>query len=390
MTDTSPKRPIDDETLIAQGLHYADAATGAVMPPIHMATTYARDADYALINAEHSYSRAQNPTYLLAENMLATLERAERALLFASGMAAATAVFRSLKPGDHVVAPSVMYWGLRNWLVDFCPRWGIGLTLFDVTDPDALAGAVRKGETQLVWIETPTNPLWDITDIAEAAEIAHAAGAQLAVDSTVATPVHTRPLELGADIVMHSATKSLNGHSDVLAGALACKRKDAFWQRIEHEREEGGAVAGAFEAWLLQRGMRTLFVRVRQASSNALAVARHFEHHPAIESVRYPGLASHPGHAVAARQMQDGFGAMLSLGVHGGPETALAVAGHCRLFARATSLGGVESLIEHRASIEGKDSPIPANLLRLSIGIEKAGDLIEDLEQALRAAEASQ
>ena len=389
MTDTPDGDAFANETLIAQGLHFEDAATGGVMPPIHMATTYARNADYSLVNPAHEYSRDGNPTYVLAERMLAALEGAEQALLFASGMAAATAVFRALRPGDHVVIPTIMYWGLRNWLIGFCKTWGVRLTQFDATVPGALADAVEPGVTKLVWIETPSNPLWDITDIAAAADIAHAAGARLAVDSTVATPVHTQPLALGADLVMHSATKSLNGHSDVMAGALACRQADDFWQRIAHERMEGGAIAGAVEAWLLQRGMRTLFVRVRQASANALAIARHFEDHALIERVRYPGLASSPGHAVAARQMRDGFGAMLSLQVRGGRDTALAVAAHCRLFIRATSLGGVESLIEHRASIEGADSPIPANLLRLSVGIERVDDLVADLEQALAAGAAA-
>lgn len=383
MSNQAKDAKVRVETAIAQGLHYSDPHTGAVMPPIHPATTYARDAGHELINPAHGYSRDQNPTYLLAESMLARLEGGREALLFASGMAAATAVFRALKPGDHVVVPKVMYWGLRHWAADFCNTWGIALSEFDANDDDALAAAIRPGETRLVWVETPSNPLWEITDIAAAAELAHAAGASLAVDSTVATPVHTRPLTLGADIVMHSATKSLNGHSDVLAGALVVREPDALWARIAHERGEGGAVAGPFEAWLLQRGMRTLFVRVERASANALAIARHFDGHPAVSRVLYPGLPSAPRHAVACRQMQGGFGAMLSLRVAAGEQAALAACGRCRVFTRATSLGGVESLIEHRASIEGSGTPAPPDLLRLSVGIEAVDDLIEDLEQAL-------
>jgi len=242
---------------------------------------------------------------------------------------------------------------------------------------------VRKGETRLVWIETPSNPTWDVIDIEAAAEAAHSAGAMLAVDSTVATPVLTRPVEHGADLVMHSATKYLNGHGDVVAGALVTARRDEFWDQLAEQRHSGGAIAGSFEAWLLQRGMRTLFMRVRQASESALRIARDLEGHPALEAILYPGLASHPGHSVARRQMHGGFGGMLSLRVRGGADAALAVAGKCEVFIRATSLGGVESLIEHRYSIEGPASPIPPDLLRLSIGAEAVEDLIEDLRQAL-------
>lgn len=384
-----PNTPPDRETDIAQGMHYIDPVTGAVMPPIHPATTFARDPDNALLNACHSYTRDQNPTYAIAEQMLARLEGAADARLFASGMAAATAVFRALSPGDVVVIPAVMYWGLRNWLVDFCQQWGLVLVQFDATHPDGLQQAVRDTEPALVWIETPTNPTWDIIDIEAAAEIAHSKGALLGVDSTVATPVHTQPLAHGADIVMHSATKALNGHSDVLAGALACRdAQTRLWQSILKERGEGGAVPGSFEAWLLQRGMRTLFLRVRRASDTALVIATALHEHPAVSVVHYPGLPSHPGHGVACRQMRDGFSSMLSIEIVGGAAAALRVSGALKLFSRATSLGGVESLVEHRASIEGADSPIPQNLLRLSIGIECADDLLADLQQALEYADA--
>lgn len=371
------------ETRIAQGLHYVDPATGGVVPAIQPSTTFARDENYALLNPAHSYGRDQNPGYANAEAMLAELEGAEESLLFSSGMAAAMAVVQSLQPGDHVVAPQVMYWGLRNWLQSFCRQWRLGLTLFDASDPDGLAAAVQPGETRLVWIETPCNPTWDVIDIRAAADIAHDANAILAVDATVATPVLSQPLSLGADIVMHSATKYLNGHGDVVAGALACRESNATWERIRQVRAEGGAILGSFEAWLLARGMRTLFPRVRQASASALAIARHLDGDPRLEAVLYPGLESHPGHAIAARQMHGGFGGMLSLRVRGGREAALAAAGRCEVFIRATSLGGVESLIEHRHSIEGPDSPIPDDLLRLSVGIELVDDLINDLEQAL-------
>ena len=371
------------ETDIAQGMHYVDPATGGVVPPIQASTTFARDADYALIGAGASYARDHNPVFRHAESMLARLEGAADARLFSSGMAAAMAVVQTLAPGDHVVAPRVMYWGLRNWLVKFCAQWGIALDLFDAADGDGLARAVQRGRTRLVWVETPCNPTWDVIDIAAAADIAKAAGARLVVDSTVATPVLTCPLALGADIVMHSATKYLNGHGDVVAGALATAADDEHWQRIREVRAEGGAIPGSFEAWLLQRGMRTLFLRVRRASESALAIARHFEGHAKLEVVLYPGLPSHSQHGIARAQMQGGYSGMLSLRVKGGAAAALRAAGHCRLLLRATSLGGVESLIEHRYSIEGPQSPIPPDLLRLSIGVETVEDLIADLEQAL-------
>ncbi|HEX5764809.1 MAG TPA: aminotransferase class I/II-fold pyridoxal phosphate-dependent enzyme [Woeseiaceae bacterium] len=371
------------ETWLAQGLHYVDPVTGAVVPPISPSTTFARDASYRLVSSSHSYARDENATFPLVEQMLARLEGGAAALLFSSGMAAAMAVIQSLEPGDHIVAPKVMYWGLRNWLVRFCDRWGLEISLYDSTLPGDLERAVQSGTTKLVWIETPCNPTWDVVDIAEAAAIAHNIGARLAVDSTVPTPVLTRPLEHGADIVMHSATKYLNGHGDVVAGALVTKREDEQWRHIEEIRAEGGAILGSFEAWLLQRGMRTLFLRVGKASAAALQIARHFENHPQLERVLYPGLPSHPGHEIARRQMAGGFGGMLSLRVKGGEEAALAVASRLKTFIRATSLGGVESLVEHRYSIEGPNSPIPKNLLRLSIGIESTDDLIADLEQAL-------
>lgn len=374
----------DPETDIANGLHYIDSATGGVVPPIQASTTFARDTDYSLVSADHSYGRDENPSYAMAEAMLCRMEVAADAALFSSGMSAAMAVFQALKPGDHVVAPAVMYWGLRGWLIDFCETWGLELTLWDATESGGLEACIRPGATRLVWIETPCNPTWDVIDIAAAADTAHRAGAKLVVDSTVATPVLSRPIELGADLVMHSATKYLNGHGDVVAGALATAEDDAFWQRIRGIRAHGGAILGSFEAWLLQRGMRTVYLRVQRASASAMAIARHFDGHPALAAVLYPGLESHPGHAVAAAQMDGGFGGMLSLRVRGGQEAALKVAAGCELFIRATSLGGVESLIEHRYSIEGPDSPIPEDLLRLSIGIEAVDDLVADLENALK------
>ena len=370
------------ETVAAQALGRIDEVTRALVPPVHLSTTYERDPDGGY-SSGRGYTRPHNPTYDQPEELLATLEGGSDCLLFASGMAAATAVFQSLLPGDHVVASRVMYWALRTWLIDFAMSWGLDVEFVDTSNVNALAAAMRPGKTRLVWLETPANPTWDITDIAAAVEIAHAARAHLAVDSTVATPVLARPLELGADLVVHSASKYLNGHSDVLAGAVVCAEQDSFWQRIRAWRRDAGAVLGPFEAWLLLRGMRTLFVRVQRCSESALTIARHFEGHPRISKVLYPGLPTHPGHAVAARQMTGGFGGMLSIRHKHGEAAAVATAARVAVFKRATSLGGVESLIEQRASIEGPSTPVPPDLLRLSIGLENPEDLIADLEQAL-------
>ncbi|MDI1250417.1 MAG: aminotransferase class V-fold PLP-dependent enzyme [Lacunisphaera sp.] len=366
----------------AQALGWVDEKTRAIAPVIHTATTYLRDEDNQY-RSGRIYARADNPAFDQAEALLAHLELGAQAALFSSGMAAATAVFQALAPGDHVVAPKVMYWALRNWLLGFASQWGLKVELVDMADLAAIRHAMQPGRTKLVWIETPANPTWVITDIAAAAEIAHQAGARLAVDSTTASPVLTQPLALGADLVMHSATKYLNGHSDVVAGALVTARDDEVWQRIKKVRAQLGGVPGSLDAWLLLRGMRTLFVRVPAACRGAQRIAEHFTGHPRIEAVLYPGLPTAAGHAVAARQMRGGFGGMLSLRIKGGETAAIATAARVQLWQRATSLGSVESLIEHRASIEGTGSPAPADMLRLSTGIEDAGDLIADLEQAL-------
>ena len=374
---------VSPETLVAQALGEIDAATGALAPAIAVSTNYKQAADGSY-HQGRVYTRADNPTYEQAERMLAMLEVAGGgSILLASGMAAAIAVFQSLLPGDHVVVARVLYWGVRKWLAEFGLSWGLDVEFVDTTDLGAVKAALRPGSTRLVWLETPANPTWEITDLAAVCALAHAAGARVAVDNTVPTPVLTRPIELGADLVVHSATKYLNGHSDVLVGAVVSARNDPFWQRIRSWRRTAGAVPGPFEAWLLVRGMRTLFLRVRRASETALAVARHFEVHPGLRAVLYPGLASHPGHAIAARQMSGGFGGMLSIRIAGGAEQAKAVLARVEVFKRATSLGGVESLIEHRSSMEGPSSPIPDDLLRLSIGIEAPADLIADLERAL-------
>ena len=377
------RRKYSPRSLAAQAMGKVDPTTRGVVPPIHVATTYLRDEDNGY-STGFVYGRPDNETVREAESVLAMLEDARAgALLFGSGMAAATSVFQALDPGDHVIASRVMYWALRSWLLTEATRWGLRIDFVETDDLSALKAAVRPGETKLVWIETPSNPLWTITDIAGAADIAHAAGARLAVDSTCASPVHTQPLLLGADIVMHAATKVLNGHSDVVAGALCAREDDEFWQRIKTIRKMQGGILGPFEAFLLIRGLRTLHLRQERQAASAMALAERLSEHPMVARVLYPGLPQHPGHDIAARQMQGGFGYMLSVQVVGGEAAAVRTAANVSLYKRATSLGGVESLIEHRASIEGAGSPCPPDLLRLSTGIEDVDDLYDDLDQAL-------
>jgi len=381
-----PKK-VKPESIAAQALGWIDEKTRAITPAIHVSSTYLRDPDNQY-RSGRVYARADNPAFDQAEAVLVQLEGGASAMLFASGMAAATAVFQALAPGDHVLAPKVMYWSLRNWLMNFATHWGLNVELIDMTDPAAVQAAIRPGKTKLVWVETPANPLWTVTDIAATAAIARAAGAKLAVDSTVASPVLTQPLALGADIVMHAGTKYLGGHSDLIAGVLVAREDDDFWRRIRTVRAQVGGTLGSFEAWLLLRGMRTLYLRVRQASASAQRIADHFAVHPLVEAVLYPGLPGSPGHEVSKRQMRGGFGGMMSVRTKGGEAAAIATAANVELWKRATSLGGTESLIEHRASVEGAGTPAPGDLLRLSVGIEDADDLIADLEQALARAHA--
>ena len=370
------------ETIAAQALGWVDETTKAIAPPIHTATTFLRDTDNQY-RSGRVYARDHNPAYDQAEAVMCALEKGAHAALFASGMAAATASFLALRPGNHVIAPKVMYWSLRNWLANFATQWGLQVEFIDTSNLDELKRSIRFGKTKLVWVETPANPLWTITDIAAAAEISHAGGALLAVDSTTASPVLTRPLTLGADIVMHSATKYLNGHSDLIAGVLVARESSEYWSRVKSVRAQLGGTMGSFEAWLLLRGMRTLFLRVEAACRSAQRIADFFDNHSLVETVLYPGLKDFPGHDVAAAQMMGGFGGMLSLRVKGGEAAAIKTAASVEVWKRATSLGGVESLIEHRASVEGAGSPVPPDLLRLSVGIENVDDLIEDLDHAL-------
>ncbi len=372
-------------TLVAKADDFLDTTTGAIVPPIQPSTTFARDDRYQPINSANIYTRDCNPTFLTAERVIAELENGEECALFASGMAAVACIFYTLPTGAHAVIPNSMYWGVLSWTRAYCERVGIHISEYDPASIESLQQAlVGHAKTSLIWVETPSNPMMSVTDIAAAADVANKVGALLVVDNTTATPVFTRPLELGAHIVMHSATKSLNGHSDVLAGALiTADANSPSWQLIKQERHGAGALPGSFEAWLLQRGLRTLYVRVERAASTALALAKQLESHPSVSCVLYPGLHSHPAHELSKQQMHGGFGTLLSFEVNGGKKEALAVAGALQLIVSGTSLGGVETLIEHRHSVEPPETNLPENLLRLAVGIEDPADLWQDLNQAL-------
>lgn len=374
------------ETQAIHGDHSIDPTTGDVTPPLHLATTFQRAPDGAYPHG-YIYTRTENPTRIALERLLATLEHgaeeAGEAAAFASGSAAAAAVFQSLAPGDHVLAPSDVYHGTAKQLRSLFVPWGLAVDFVDMSDVAAVEAALRP-TTRLLWVETPSNPLLKISDIAALCALAHRVGAVVTCDNTWATPVAQRPFALGADLVVHSTTKYLGGHSDTLGGAVIARAGDERFSRIRTIQGSLGAVLSPFDSWLTLRGIRTLAYRMRGHTEHALAVAQYLAAHSAVEAVHYPGLPSHAGYAVAQRQMSLA-GGMLSIQVRGGAQEALAVAGAARVFTRATSLGGVESLIEHRASIEGPDSHTPQNLLRLSVGLEHPDDLIEDLGQALAA-----
>ncbi len=369
------------ETLAVHAGHRADPATGAVAPPIYLSTTFERapDGQYPL---GFSYSREANPNRRDLEECLAALEGGTEALAFPSGMAAFTAAIQGLEPGDHIIAPDDVYYGLRKVVGEVFGKWHLEVSYVDLTDLNAVHAAVRPN-TRLVWVETPSNPLLKVTDLAGIAAIARRANAISVCDGTFATPVLQRPLDWGIDMVVHSTTKYIGGHSDVTGGALITKFQNYLFERARKSQQFGGAAPSPFDCWMIRRGVETLPCRIRTQVESAARIAAFLESQSAVEAVHYPGLASHPGHAVAARQMS-GFGAMLSLQLRGGEHQAMPVAAATQIFTRATSLGGTHSLIEHRASVEGPGTRTPRNLLRISVGLEHTEDLIADLAQALR------
>ncbi|MCR9059899.1 MAG: PLP-dependent aspartate aminotransferase family protein [Rhodobacteraceae bacterium] len=372
------------DSLLAHAGGGFDAATGAVVPPIQTATTFVRDEDYEPVLPGHIYSRDSNALYRKTEKLLAALEGGEDSRLFASGMAAIAAIVRSVRPGGTLLAQSGIYWGTTLFLRKHCARNNIALVEADASDLSAFRDEFSVTQPDLVWLEVPSNPFLKVADIRKIAELCNGTSAVLCVDATAATPLILKPLSFGADLVMHSATKALNGHSDLLGGVVSTSNASSeVWTFISEERQNAGAVLGSFETWLLLRGLRTLALRVERMNSNAIDLARSLEAHPKVKTVLYPGLKSHPQHSLAKSQMTNGFGSLMSIMVDGGKDESLKVAGALEIFQRATSLGGTESLVEHRFTIEGEGSGIPENLLRLSIGIEHGNDLIADFDQAL-------
>ena len=370
------------ETLAIHAGGEADAATGAVTPPIHLSTTF-RHGPAAERVAGYEYQREGNPTNDRLREAVAAMEGGATALTFASGMAAASNLLESLPAGARVAIPDDCYTGVRMLASEFLPARGITVDVLDMADLEAVRAACERG-LDLLWVETPSNPLMKVSDIAALAALAHAHGALLLCDNTFASPALQQPLALGADIVMHSTTKYFGGHSDVLGGALAFARADEAFQRVAHRLHVTGAVLAPFSAWLTLRGCRSLPARMAMHCANARRIAEFLAAQPGVKQVNYPGLAAHPGHAVAKKQMRD-FGGMLSVQLRGGRDAALAMTGALRLFTNATSLGGCESLVEHRASVEGDHPTSPQDLLRISVGLEHPDDLVADLEQALRA-----
>ncbi|NJO41566.1 MAG: aminotransferase class I/II-fold pyridoxal phosphate-dependent enzyme [Cyanobacteria bacterium CRU_2_1] len=369
------------ETLAIHAGRPPDSATGAVTPPIFLSTTFERDIDGSYPQGYH-YIRDNNPNRTMLERCLAALEGGEAAAAFASGSAATASIFQALAPGDHTIAPQDAYSGTGTLLRSMFIPWGLQVTFVDMTDLEQVQQAIQPN-TKLIWVETPSNPLLKVTDIQKIAAIAHHAGALCVCDNTWATPVLQQPFQQKADLVVHSTTKYFGGHSDVMGGVVIAQQPSNFFQRIRQIQVSGGAIAAPFDCWLVLRGVQTLPYRMRGHCHNAMQIAEFLSQHSAIDTVHYPGLLTHPGYPIAAQQMIGGFGGMLSVQVKGGRTNAFAVAAKVKIFTRATSLGGVESLIEHRASIEGAATKTPENLLRLSIGLEHIDDLIADLTQAL-------
>ena len=368
------------ETLAVHAGHSVDPSTGAVVAPIHLSTTYERDADGSYPHG-YLYSRNNNPNRNSLEAALAALEGGTSGAAFSSGLAAVTAVFQGLQPGDHVVAPKDIYHGTANVLKHLFAKWQVTASFVEMTDLDEVQRAMQAN-TRMVWIETPSNPLLQCVDIAAVADIARRGNARAVADNTFASPALQRPLELGCDLVMHSTTKYLGGRSDVLGGAVVTRVDDEAFAQIRTAQLFGGAVPSPFDCWLVMRSLPTLPYRMQAHCANALKVANFLHAHPKVSAVHYPGLESNPFHQLAKKQMSD-FGGMLSFETRAGKDAAMTLAAHVQVFTRATSLGGVESLIEHRASIEGPESKTPQGLLRVSVGLEHADDLIDDLAQAL-------
>jgi cystathionine gamma-synthase len=371
------------ETTAVHAGRHVDPATGAVAVPIHLSSTFERspEGDYP---RGFSYSRENNPVRRSLEECLAALEGGAEAIAFSSGLAVAAAVVQGLEPGDHILAPDDVYWGLRKVIGEIFAHAGLETDYVDMTQPETVRAALRPN-TRLIWVETPSNPLMRVTDLAAISAIAreHGPKAITVCDGTFATPVLQHPLDCGIDMVAHSTTKYISGHSDVVGGVLIARFNNYLFERSRKSQRYAGAVPSPFDCWLSLRGIETLPCRVRAHSENGMALAQFLARHPKVETVHYPGLPTHPGHAAAARQMCGGFGGMLSFQVRGGREEAMSAAARCELFIRATSLGGTHSLIEHRASIEGPDTKTPQNLLRVSAGLEHIDDLIADLTQAL-------
>jgi cystathionine gamma-synthase len=379
MTETSNQKL---QTLSIHSGRQVDPATGAVTTPLYTSTTFERDPDGAF-SRHYFYSRIDNPNRHSLEQCVADLEGGVEAVVFGSGMAASLAVFQALAPGDHVVLHRDLYFGVRELVTTIFARWGLEHSFVDMRNLEELRAACRP-QTKLLWLETPTNPLIEVVDIRPVAECARSLQIPLACENTFASPVLQRPLELGADLVVHALTKYISGHSDVLGGAVIIGKPSELAVRIKTFQRVGGAGLAPFDCWLALRGVQTLVPRMRLHCENAGRIAEFLSTHPAVSSVHYPGLPNDPGHEIACRQMR-GFGGMLSFEIRGGREEAFAMTSRLKLIVRATSLGGTHSLIEHRASIEGAFSRSPESLLRLSVGLEGADDLIADLDQALRA-----
>lgn len=380
----SGKHKKDKATIAARAGGYIDAGSGGVTPPLQQSTTFVRDKDYKPLVGDNVYGRDQNDQVYLAEDVLAQLEGAQDTLLFASGMAAISTLFASLKRGQKLVVQSGIYWGTTAWVREFCNHREIILIEADSTKTETFADLIKSEKPNMVFIEVPSNPWILNSDIVAITNVTKSMGVILAVDATAATPILMQPLALGADIVMHSATKAINGHSDVIAGVLSCADASSdLWAFVKRERHGAGAILSPHSAWMLIRGMRTLPLRMERMCANAIAIAQFLEGHEKVEAVWYPGLEQHQGHAIAKTQMPKGYGYLMSFLIRGAREEALSFCRHLEGIHRATSLGGVESLVEHRHTIEGDMTDCPENLIRLSVGIEDVADLINEINLAL-------